>query len=265
MQNILYESIGKGYNSTRKADPYLTNRLLYHLNPKSDGRYLDIGCGTGNYTIALAEKGVNILGVEPSEKMLLEAKNRNRRIEWLKGSAEKIPCENDFFNGIIATLTLHHWTDLQKSFVELNRVLANNGKIVIFTSTPEQMKGYWLNHYFPKMLQSSMEQMPSILDIQTTIPHTELEITSYEKYFVQDDLQDCFLYVGKNNPLRYFDENIRKGISSFASLANLDEVHRGLLNLKKDIDNQSFLTIKSRYGNDLGDYVFVTMVKKSSK
>lgn len=261
MQEIKYDIIGTGYNSTRQADPYLTERLLHHLQPHNNKLYLDIGCGTGNYTLALARNGFNFVGVEPSEKMLNEAKRQSRSITWLKGTAEQIPAEDKAFDGIIATLTIHHWTDLKKAFTEVDRVLSDNGRIVLFTSTPEQMKGYWLNHYFPKMIHASIVQMPSLSDIQAAIAQTELEITHIEKYFVKDDLQDCFLYVGKNNPDRYFDETIRRGISSFSSLANMEEVQQGLSKLRSDIVSRAFDKMKDQYANDLGDYVFITIVR----
>jgi ubiquinone/menaquinone biosynthesis C-methylase UbiE len=260
--NIKYDKIGTGYNSTRQADPYLAGRLFYLLQPKSDGLYLDIGCGTGNYTCFLAGKGLKFIGVEPSEKMLSEAKSKTQNIKWLNGTAEQIPADNKTFDGIIATLTIHHWTDIKKAFIELNRVLADNGRIIMFTSTPEQMRGYWLNHYFPQMLHSSIIQMPSLADINEAIAQTEIEITGIERYFIKDDLQDCFLYVGKNNPDRYFDESIRHGISSFSSLANIEEVKQGLSKLRNDIDNLAFDTIKNQYANEFGYYLFITIEKK---
>lgn len=143
-------------------------------------------------------------------------------------------------------------------------MLADNGKFILFTSTPEQMKGYWLNHYFPKMLEASIVQMPSLAAIQEAIGQTELEITDIEKYFVKDDLQDCFLYIGKNNPSRYFDENIRQGISSFSSLANAEEVEQGLSKLRSDIDSCAFDKVKTQYVNELGDYLFIVFNKKNS-
>jgi ubiquinone/menaquinone biosynthesis C-methylase UbiE len=264
MQETKYDKIGTGYNSTRQADPYLTERLLYHLQPQNDRLYLDIGCGTGNYTCALADKGLNFIGVEPSEKMLSEAKTRNQQINWLKGTAEQIPTDDKVFAGIIATLTIHHWTDLKKAFVELDRVLTDNGKIVLFTSTPEQMKGYWLNHYFPKMLHSSIVQMPSLDTIKKATDEAKLKINGIEKYIIKDDLKDCFLYVGKNKPECYFDEQVRLGISSFSSLANIDEVKQGLKKLRNDIDINRFEQIKEQYENDLGDYLFITIDKKGS-
>lgn len=260
MQKIIYDEIGTTYNGTRQADPYLTSRLIYLLQPTPGKLYLDIGCGTGNYTIALADKGINLYGVEPSEMMLGEARSRNQKITWLLGTAENIPVIDDLFDGAIATLTIHHWKDLNKAFNELKRVLKDSGEIVIFTSTPEQMEGYWLNHYFPEMLKQAAIQMPSLALIEQAFIANGFEIKSIEKYNIQDNLQDGFLYIGKNNPQLYFDENIRAGISAFAALANKDEIRSGLLKLHTDLQNDTFKFVKEHYKNDIGEYLFITLM-----
>lgn len=77
-----YDDIGISYNETRSADPYIAKRLLKNLNPKTNGLYLDIGCGTGNYTNTFQEKGFNFIGMDPSEKCL---KKQNRRTNLLIG------------------------------------------------------------------------------------------------------------------------------------------------------------------------------------
>lgn len=258
---IKYDKIGTGYNSTRNADPYLIERILHHLQPESNKTYLDIGCGTGNYTIALAEKGYRFTGLEPSGKMLAIARARNQTIEWLQGTAEHIAAADESFEGIIATLTIHHWTDLKKAFGEISRVLSHRGRFVLFTSTPQQMQGYWLNHYFPKMMQDSINQMPSLAVIQKAVAKTDLIMQKPEIYALRDDLQDGFLYIGKNNPNLYFRESIQNGISSFSSLANEAEVIQGLSQLRKDIDNRMFESIRNEYENKLGDYLFIPFVK----
>jgi ubiquinone/menaquinone biosynthesis C-methylase UbiE len=258
---IKYDSIGTGYNATRRADPYLTERLLYHLQPQPEGHYLDMGCGTGNYTIALAGDGYKFTGIDPSMQMLAEARMRTAEVNWRMGSSEQIPAEDNEFNGIIAVLTIHHWTDLAKSFAGISRVLAPGGRLVVFTSTPEQMKGYWLNHYFPEMLRASVTQMPSLHTIQEAMKGTGLVISGIEKYFVMDNLEDCFLYVGKNNPSRYFDERVRHGISSFAALSHADEVAAGLSSLRKDMESGEFGHIREQYANGSGDYLFLVIEK----
>ena len=193
--------------------------------------------------------------------MLETAKSRNGDIKWLQGRAEELPVENDHFDGGIATLTIHHWTNLFKAFAEIYRVLKQNARLVIFTATPEQMQGYWLNHYFPKMLADSIIQMPSFESVKTAATAAGFLITGTEKYFIQDDLQDHFLYVGKNRPALYFDEAVRAGISSFSALANAEEVRKGLEQLRRDVEVGRFEQIRSKCENDLGDYLFITLQK----
>jgi hypothetical protein len=140
-------------------------------------------------------------------------------------------------------------------------VLKQGGKLVIFTAAPEQMKGYWLNHYFPKMLQDSILQMPSMDTIKEAAADAGFKIMRTEKYFIQDDLKDLFLYAGKNRPGFYLDEQVRKGISSFSALANADEVKQGLLALKNDIETGKFDEINAKFENEMGDYLFITAQK----
>src|SRR5690606_33495093 len=79
---IKFDKIGIGYNSTRKADPFLADKLLEHLNPEKAGTYLDIGCGTGNYTSELEKRGFKLIGIDPSENMLEVARRTNSNIDW---------------------------------------------------------------------------------------------------------------------------------------------------------------------------------------
>ena len=256
-----YNKIGINYNQTRKADSYLTEQLLKHLNPIKGGLYLDIGCGTGNYTNELAKRGINFIGIDPSTEMLEKARHKNPNIRWEIGTAEKTSLPKDSLDGIIATLTIHHWTNLRAAFSELSRILKPKGKLVIFTSTPKQMKGYWLNHYFPKMLQASIIQMPTYEAVEDAMKLAGFEVTATETYNIRPDLQDQFLYCGKQNPELYFGEDIRHGISSFSSLAHKDEVEKGLASMRKDIDSGKIIEVMSSYVNDDGDYLYVVGIK----
>lgn len=261
---VKYDKIGTDYNLTRKADKYLTEQLLHHLKPIKSGKYLDIGCGTGNYTKELQKNGFQLIGIDPSKEMLEKAKFKNNEIDWKTGLAENIMLPEKFVNGIIGFLTIHHWTNLKNGFSELNKVLKPNGRIVIFTSTPKQMKSYWLNHYFPKMLSDSIIQMPTLKSVEIAMKDSGIELLETVKYFIKPDLQDQFLYCGKQNPELYFDDQIRHGISSFSSLANQTEVEQGLMELRKDIDSGKINEIIKSYENNFGDYLYI-IGKKASR
>jgi ubiquinone/menaquinone biosynthesis C-methylase UbiE len=256
-----YDSIGTGYNSTRKADPYILQRLEELLHPQAGKLYLDIGCGTGNYTIAMAEKGYAFCGVDPSAQMLNQARQKSAGVQWLQGNAEAIPIADNTFDGAMATLTIHHWKDLHRAFAELYRVLKSNARMVIFTSTPAQMKGYWLHEYFPKMMEACTMPMPALNTVEQAYTFVGFKSVVTEKYFVPTDLQDQFLYVGKHDPQMYFNAQMRNGISGFSLFADGMEVEQGLACLKQDIDAGNFEAVKAKYKNDEGDYLFVVVEK----
>ena len=256
-----YDQIGIEYNRTRKADPYLAKRMLAHLGQRTGAHYLDLGCGTGNYTIALHRQGLAFTGVDPSEEMLSKARARCGSINWLNGTAEAIPLPDASMDGMLATLTLHHWSSLEQGFAEVARVLKPGSRIAIFTTTPQQTIAYWLMHYFPNMMQDSIKVLPQLDAIQSAMEASGIVLTETEKYFVQDDLQDLFLYSGKFNPELYFDPQVRSGISSFSALSNAEEVEQGLAKLRSDIDNGHVYDVMEEYENTLGDYLFVSAVR----
>ena len=252
-----YDQIGIGYNLTRKADPYLAERLYHHLSPIPNALYLDIGCGTGNYTSALNEKGVSFVGVDPSTTMLDKAKMKNQNIQWFKGTSDNIPFEDEVFEGAIAFLTIHHWDRLTNGFQEINRVLKSAKNLVIFTSLPEQTGQYWLAYYFPEMINKSSKKLPAMHAIEKAMIDAGFSITYTEAYSVKENLEDLFLYSGKFNPEIYFDEQVRNGISSFSDIAQQDEIEQGLSKLRKDIDSGEFEHIMNSYLNDQGDYLYI--------
>jgi ubiquinone/menaquinone biosynthesis C-methylase UbiE len=260
--DALYNLIGVEYDETRRADESITRRLRAHLAPAENENYLDAGCGTGNYTSALAGENYRFYGVDPSATMLEKARRRSgANVIWQKARAEDLPFENDFFAGALATLTIHHWKDLEKAFGEIDRVLKPGGKFVVFTSFPEQMRGYWLNHYFPATMRASIAQMPARETIEAALKSAGLKIKATENYFVRDDLADHFLYCGKHRPALYLNEAIRRGISSFSALADKREIETGLAELAGDIETKKIARIIEDYENDSGDYVFIVAGK----
>ena len=77
----LYDRIGSGYDVTRRPDPIIAGRLGHHLALETDGNYLDIACGTGNYTFTLAAVGGSWTGIELSAKMIAEARGKSSQVQ----------------------------------------------------------------------------------------------------------------------------------------------------------------------------------------
>ena len=254
----LYDRIGQTYNSTRRADPYLASRLVALVDPRPNGQYLDIGCGTGNYTRILATAGGSCMGMDPSSTMLEAARSTpGPPVQWREGEAAATGLPDQSLDGITAFLTIHHWPDRAAAFRELRRILRPGGRLVIFSSTRDQMEGYWLRHYFPEMMRASMDQMPDRASILQALRGAGLDVVVEEPYAVRPDQEDHFLYCGKDRPGLYLDPLIRRGISSFSVLAHPNEVERGLTALAADMDTGRIDEVIAAYAHDGGDYLFL--------
>jgi ubiquinone/menaquinone biosynthesis C-methylase UbiE len=251
----LYDRIGIGYDTTRQADPYLLSRLIYHLRPRANGRYLDIGSGTGNYTIAMHQAGVSIRGLELSATMLARAKEKAPAIAWHNGRAEAIPFAAGIFDGATCTFVHHHMADPVAAFREVHRVLTPRARFVILNGTVEQMRHYWLNEYFPRMMEKAIAPYERFVTVGV-LESAGFRIACEEKYDVTPDLKDFFLCCGKNQPERYLDPRIRSGISCFADAPDQQEVARGVQRIAADIKSGRINDVIGKYAWDGGDYMF---------
>ena len=256
----LYDRIGKEYDSTRRADPAIAHRLIELSEIRPGMKCLDIACGSGNYTIELAKTGAELTGIDQSETMIDLARKKESSVLWFTGRAESLPFPDNKFDGAICTLAVHHFSSPETVFKEVRRVISR-GHFVIFTSTKEQMRNYWLNRYFPSAMKASIEKMPSFARIIDGLTGAGFSEIFRIPYFVNDELKDMFLYSGKYKPELYLDPDFRMGISTFASLAGKEEISRGCRELRDDIHSGKIGEIINSYKNDLGDYLFIDAEK----
>jgi SAM-dependent methyltransferase len=257
----LYDEIGAHYDTTRQADPYIVGRLIHHLRVESAGTYLDLACGTGNYSVAVANAGNHVHGIDQSRRMIAAARQKGRAVTWHLGNVEALPFRAEVFSGVMCTLAIHHFRALLPAFREVFRVLAR-GRYVLFTSTAEQMRGYWLGAYFPTAMERSVAQMPSLQEILQALEQSGFAAIHTESYEVRHDLQDFFLYSGKHRPEIYLDPRVRSGISTFAALADAAEVQDGCRRLSQDIQSGRLAEVMAGYQQAQGDYLFVISEKE---
>ncbi|MBM3946068.1 MAG: class I SAM-dependent methyltransferase [SAR202 cluster bacterium] len=257
----LYDRIGRTYDVTRRADPYITSRLLSLLSPTPQVAYLDVACGSGNYTSALAARGVRMVGLDLSPLMLRSARGKSSSVSWVNANAASLPFPNGVMGGAVCTLAFHHFPAVGPVLAEVGRVVSPGGRFVGFTSTPEQMERYWLNHYFPKALTRSAQRMPGLPLMLEGLQAAGFHVVTTEPYRVAEDLQDLFLYGGKHRPELYLDPRVRAGMSTFANLSGADEVERGCRLLAQDIASGRIAEIRRSYEHPNGDYLFLVARK----
>ena len=261
MSTPIYDKIGVSYNATRRADPYITSRIRHLLQPRPGNRYLDVGCGTGNYLHELSAPEISFYGIDPSETMLSVARERNPGTNFLNAKAEAIPFADNYFAGAVAMFTIHHWEDQFAGLRELFRVMMPGAALVFLTFDGFQMEKYWLAHYFPEMIKRSGELVPSASEMKGMLLKAGFRDVISEKYFVTNDLKDQFLYAHKYRPQMYLDPEVRAGISSFTAFSTPDELQSGLKKLAADIETNAIENIMKQYETDRGDYLFMKALK----
>jgi len=260
----IYDRIGDEYDTTRRADPSILNELNNFLGIYQRNKYLDVACGTGNYTSEIAKFGGSWYAFDHSEKMLQEARKKSNIAEWNQFNIQKLGYSSNMFHGAICSLAIHHFPDLKLAFSEVARVLKPDSSFVIFTATPEQMRTYWLCHYFPVMMEMSCEQMPSLKQVEESLSNTGLSINNLKPFSITPELKDFFLYSGKQRPEMYLSEKVRNGISSFHNFCTPSELGSGLKKLQTDIESGQILEIINQYQSDIGDYLFIQTKKANN-
>lgn len=122
---------------------------LLHL--KDGESVLDCGCGTGILTV-LAKIGVgsgNVAGIDIAPKMIEKSKNKaekyNLDIEFKTASIDNLPFENETFDAVISSWSMHHLpVNVKKNGLkEIYRVLKKNGRFLLSDwGKPHYFLGY---------------------------------------------------------------------------------------------------------------------------
>ncbi len=125
-------------------------------------RVLDLGCGTGRLSTALAERGIaRVWGVDASPEMLAVAGEKVPKTVGLKqGRAEQLPFRDGWFDRVVMWLVVH-LVDQPAAFSEVARVLVPGGRLAVVSFDTDHFDRFWLNRYFPTIQRIDLERFPS--------------------------------------------------------------------------------------------------------
>jgi ubiquinone/menaquinone biosynthesis C-methylase UbiE len=109
--------------------------------PAAGRRVLDLGCGTGRHTFALAQAGALVTALDQSPEMMALARRKlqSHAVEWvLHALPAPLPFPDEAFALIVAGLVVEHVADLPALLKETARVLSPGGRLVLSALHPDR-------------------------------------------------------------------------------------------------------------------------------
>ena len=216
--NSLYDNIGINYSQKRQSDPRIAKQIQEKLNAAH--RVLNIGAGAGSYE----PQDLNLIAVEPSIEMINQRPKGAHPV--VQASAEALPFPDNYVSHALTILSMHHWTNRDQAFKEINRVSTD---YFIAVSWNPEAAPFWLTRdYFPEIIEMDRQIFPKTTEIEAYF-----DKVSIEPLLIPDDCIDGFLAAYWKRPSAYLEQSVRNSISSFAKL---EDPNPGLAILKSDLD-----------------------------
>ncbi len=118
------------------TDDRLTERFQDAIGAAGAGKILDVACGPGIVTAALAGRAERVTAFDATPEMLKKARQRCAdagldNVQFEQGDAETMPFEDKTFDGVVTRLAIHHFADPARVLGEMFRVLRPGGLAVI--------------------------------------------------------------------------------------------------------------------------------------
>jgi ubiquinone/menaquinone biosynthesis C-methylase UbiE len=154
------------------TDDQVATRFGNALGDAAGGRLLDIACGPGVVTAAIAAGAASVTGLDATDAMLERAQARCAKaglgnVTFQPGDAENLPFADASFDGVVTRAAVHHFADPQRAFNEMFRVLRGDGvAVVVDVVSSEDVVESSLHNAIEQLRDPSHVRMlaPSVLD-----------------------------------------------------------------------------------------------------
>ncbi len=191
---IDYAGLAAEYARHRGAHPEVLTRLHRRGEVTGASRVLEVGCGTGNYVVALeALSGCACWGTDPHAAMLSRARARSGRVTFLEGRAERLEFPEESFDLVFSVDVIHHVGDRAAHFTEAHRVLRPGGKVCTVTDSEWIIRNREpLAVFFPETVEVDLARYPSIgelCELMRQAGFTDADEETVEFAYVLTDAQ----------------------------------------------------------------------------
>jgi len=163
-QGLTYDrAAAASYAKHRGVWSEILQPLLLNSAIDRGSRILEVGCGTGNYIIAVQFiAGCQAHGVDISEEMLVHAKRRGSPVSFAVGSAEYLDFPDGSLDLVFSVDVTLHLGAPADHYREARRVLAPGGRVLTVTRSEDMLEsGAVTARYFPETVTANLTRYPS--------------------------------------------------------------------------------------------------------
>ncbi|MDA1475324.1 demethylmenaquinone methyltransferase [Bacillus changyiensis] len=154
----VFEKISQNYDRMNsvisfKQHKKWRDKTMKIMNIQKGAKALDVCCGTGDWTIALADatgETGEIKGLDFSKNMLKVAKEKTkpyRQVELLHGNAMELPFPDDTFDCVTIGFGLRNVPDYLTVLKEMTRVVKPGGQVVCLETSQPEIFGFKQLYY----------------------------------------------------------------------------------------------------------------------
>lgn len=201
---INLDKLAFGYKKKRRLPDGIMNEIIKamekYLWVKLADKVIDIGCGTGRFLLPLAQRNpdVKFVGIDIAEGMLDECKiDINRmglnNVELFKSDvSDGLSFGDGSVDSALMYHVLHIIEDKKYLVGELGRVLKKGGRLLIASTSHEQLRNTWNYKYMPKILDWELRRTPDVSSIVKMVNNNEFKLVGVKeidvkKYFSSID------------------------------------------------------------------------------
>jgi SAM-dependent methyltransferase len=146
------------------------------------GDILDLGCGTGRYSGALAQHfDASVVAIDPSAQMLAQARRKGAsRVRYLHGSGESLPLPDASVDMAFMSMVFHHFASPDRVAEECRRVLRTGGFAVMRVGVTDRIDDYPYVPFFPRTRSLIARSLTSLAAVQQTFIKAGFDLQAHE-------------------------------------------------------------------------------------